>query len=105
LGVAENIHHIDRLGNIRQSLEECRAVNALACEAWIDADHLVAPRKKIGKNDVGRLCLLIRRANHRNGFHRQKNIAQKGVGVIDHKPCLWLRSGLIKPDVAFRKRR
>jgi hypothetical protein len=73
-----------------QSLEKRGAVNAIAREAWIDADHLVAACKKIG---VRRPPLLIRRADHRDGFHGRENIAQKKsvpfvIRLFGHEPAL-----------------
>jgi hypothetical protein len=62
-------------------------VNALAGEAGIDADHTVAMGQKKCENDMGGPCLLIGRANHRDGFHGRENIAQKGVGKTTLKQC------------------
>jgi len=67
--IAENIHHIDRLGNIRQCLKKMPCMNDLAGKAGIDADHMVTVRLKKGENTIGRTRFLIRRANHRDGFH------------------------------------
>ena len=79
--VAENIHHVDRLGNIRQTFEKRRAVKALAGKAGIDPQHMVPLREQKDENAVGRPCFLIRGTDHRDGFDLQKNVAQKTVGA------------------------
>src|SRR5664279_2246934 len=63
--IAENIHHINLLGDIRQTFEKDRSVNGFAGKAWIDADHMVALREKKRENTVGWPLYLIRCANHR----------------------------------------
>jgi hypothetical protein len=79
--IAENIHHIDLLWDIRQTFEKDRSVNGFAGKAWIDADHMVALREKKRENTVGWPRYLIRCANHRDGFDPRENVTQKSVAV------------------------
>ena len=94
---AEDIDHVDLVGNVAQTGVDLLAQLLLARGAGIDRDDAVAFALQILHHEVAGPVPVGRGADHGDGAHRRQDAAQLRVGVGDRIECghLWLPSARV----------
>ena len=89
---AEDIDHVDGLGNVAQAGIGHLAQQRLAGDAGIDRNDAIALALQIFHDEVARPIPVRRGADQRDGLHPLQDRAQLGVGIGDR---LQARHGLV----------
>ncbi len=80
---AEDIDHVDRLGNVAQRCIDLFAEQHLPGDAGVDRDHPIAFALQIFHHEVARPVPIRRGADHRDGLDALQDRAKLRVGVGD----------------------